>query len=369
MMRRTGAAIVALSMVAAACGGGDDAGGSADAGDTGVAVVEPVDESRTEATRETGDDTGADDDVATADDDAAASDDEGETGDTEAAVTAPDDRSAYSLDPVEGDDDGASLNQLVLDLHGPTDDLAAEVNRLTTFPAIPTPDDGAVLVDVMTLQDPSDDVDPTGLSEIYSFTRVGFYSSATPEELTALYEGAYQGWGFTTAKTTEESTDDKVSTILSMELGDEPFRPMAEIIISDEAVTELTLVTIRHTELTGGGDRFQELAAWTAPYAPTGAPLRSVQVGTSYSRFDDFASNQIQMEADWELADQTQEQTTVVVQELATASGREVELTDSGATVIAGPYDRISLSGFNGAMGVDILDSSTELVGIVDSIG
>ncbi|MEL7156454.1 MAG: hypothetical protein AAFN30_07635 [Actinomycetota bacterium] len=361
-------AVLALSAAATACGGGEQATGLAetaassaddtDPGDTGD-DTEPVDPD------DDPDDDGADQDNGVDGDPAGDPADDGGAG----PPAVPDDRSAFPQDAVGGDDDGRSLNELLLDIHGPTDDVAAQVNRLTSFPAVPTPAGGAVITEVMTLQNPADPADVTDLSAIASFTRLGLYSSATPDELLGLYETAYADWGYRTVKTTEESTDDAVATTIELELGDEPGRPTAEVTVSDGADTDLTLVRIEHRERTGGGDRYLELAGWARPYAPDDAPLSLVQIGTSYTRFDTFATNQIELETAWELPDQSQEETTATAQELAAASGSTFENDSGGATVVAGPDDRITLTGNNGSMRVAVLYSVDDLVGLVESIG
>lgn len=289
--------------------------------------------------------------------------------DTDASPTMADDRSAYGLDPVEGRDDGQSVHDLIIDLHGPTDDVAAQANRLTSFPGIPTPDGGAVITEIMTLQDPADVTDLADVSAVLSYTRLSFYSSSSTEELILLYSEAYEMWGYTKVKTSEESSDAAVSTTLMLELGEEPTRPTAEVTITDETDTELTLVKIVQRERTDGGDRYLALAEWTVPYAPPEAMLAGVQVGSSYSKLDTFVSSQVQLEAAWQLPDLSQEETTALVQEVAAAKGVEFETNSTGAAVFAGPNDRINLTGNNGSMRVDIVYGLTDLVGLVESIG
>ena len=372
MGKRTGSALVALlvtALVLASCGTGDDGDGQ-QTGQAQSAAGSGEGDNGGGDPDETGSDTPTG--AAGGSDNAGVSADPGpEDGDEDEEAGAPpadDGRSRYQLDPVAADDDAQSLHDLLIDLHGPTPDVAAQVNRLTSFPGVPTPTGGAVITEVSTLQDPADPANVADLSSILASTRVSFYVAASPEELITLYEDAYRSWGYTNVKTTEESTEAAVSTTLMLELGEELGRPEAEVTISDEADTELTLVKIVQRERIDGGDRYLELARWSSPYVPNGAQLSLVQVGTSYIKLETVVSNQVQIETRWEV-NGDQNQTAGIIQELAAAEGVEHEVNNTGATLLTGPAGRIDLTGNNGSIGIDIVYSLDDLVGRVEAVG
>lgn len=158
------ATLLAMTMMTSACGvlnGGE----SVETGGTGQVGSEVVS-------------TGTGDDGGTA---TTAVADETSTGAGESDV----DKGTVSVGlealPVEGN--GEALQNLIVDTHGPTDDVSGSLNRLVFFPAIPTPN-GAHIVDMRVYTRPA--TSEVGKTSLDLETR--FVADGSVDELVTFYE-------------------------------------------------------------------------------------------------------------------------------------------------------------------------------------
>ncbi len=117
--KRVAAAGLAVLMLAAGCGSGT---GSEETNALGSETS----------------DTSVNTDTSTADDVAVVEDDRGDEYD-EGLEDGPVNGSDYEWDPIPATNSGAAVAALVEDIHGPTNDLGRDLNRLSNFPTVPTP--------------------------------------------------------------------------------------------------------------------------------------------------------------------------------------------------------------------------------------
>lgn len=187
-------AIVSLAIVAAGCGGSSTP-------EEGLAIT---DASTAESTTATDDgeqtDTGDVGETASVDTDADGSAPDGE-------LTSPSQRLTYDLnydvpERLEIGLEFEELKNLLIDVHGPTDDLATEMNRVALFPeSFPTMA-GSDIYDytVQSLRQPN--------AEPRQTVKVRFFVPAEAGEVAETYEAALIAPDYEVTRTADETQDD-----------------------------------------------------------------------------------------------------------------------------------------------------------------
>ena len=138
------------------------------------------------------------------------------------------------LEPLPADGYGEALQALVIDVHGPTDDVSAELNRLIHFPALPTPI-GAHIIDLRADARPSP-VEPDTAALIVD-TR--FVADGSVDELVTFYEARLTADGWSLKETeNDEDFEGNPFTKLSFELPDDEFRRIENLSIEVTADPE-----------------------------------------------------------------------------------------------------------------------------------
>lgn len=254
---RIAAAAVAVALLAAGCGSGGSEETDALGSETSAVAT----------------DTSTADDVAVVEDDRGDDYDEGLQDDSATA-------SDYELDPIPDTNSGEAVAALVEDIHGPTDDLGRELNRLTFFPTIPTPD-GTVLNEIEAATGKISGDDRSSHSFAVEAT-VGEQPQTVQDRFEQHLVG--DGWNL-------DSTDFDPDRLIEEPHERRTYRRPAE---SGDFAEESIMVTTIETEPVGlnlrfrspsVGDefhlRFQGLAGDDAPI-PDGGELRNTFLSTTY---------------------------------------------------------------------------------------
>lgn len=254
----------------------------------------------------------------------------------------------YSLDPVPDTNSGEAVAALVEEIHGSTDDLSREVNRLTRFPRIPTPA-GANLFEVEISTGKIFGDDRTSHSVTLEVS-----VADQPQQVQAAFEEALTGDGWS-LDSTEFDPESRIEESHERRTFSRPIdggTPESLTVTSIETdAADLVLsyrVTVVDEALHG---RFQGIPGDGAP-VPAGAEFLGSFIATSYGPGETGLA--VLTEHDYEDApDPSVEGILAEIEALAAEGPYPVEFASvSGVDLTVDGYDLFQVSPFNGLVKV-----------------
>ena len=247
-----------------------------------------------------------------------------EATDTSSETETADQPSNESTEPLPA---GASLEQvlaLVQDLHGPTSDISAQMNRLVRYPELPTPA-GAHIAGIYARGVPA--FQNEGRFEMWS--EADFYADGTVDDLVVFYETQLPplGWS-STKKANDTRFDGSPITVLEFEMPSSTgsrTETLEVTIVEDADLPELLV----ETRFIGGetDDRsfIDGMSGWFDPsLVPDNGSITSIVLATTAGegRTDVTIDNQFRYESG-----ETGPELLSDVEERGAASGFEIAET------------------------------------------
>lgn len=319
-LRRVVGVAAVSALLATACGGGSNESALDPEVDSGEATAETAASPTTAA---------------------ATTDETEETGDSVPAV----EPTSFELDPLVDDDLGASLWASMIDAHGMTNDLAGEINRVAEFPAIPTPSDGAFIVELGTESESSLRNRPEDTATVRQTVRVFFLVSGSTDDALTFYETSLAPLGWSREGIEQGATvNDVPFTEVSLVSTDEAREGTLQLTILDlrnEEYGAPTGVQIRLVDRTNPrNELLARMGQWGEELVPDGALLVEAGGGSSFSNI--LPESQMSVSAEYNHS-LTKEEIVAHVEQVAAAKGVETEPTDLGVTILAGPASKIDV--------------------------